>query len=46
MDDENFKIYLYIREKEPLDITEIVRNVLLENNKFSNITAETWIINL
>lgn len=45
-DDENFKIYLYIREKEPLDITEIVRNVLLENNKFSNITAETWIINL
>ncbi|MCT7540212.1 hypothetical protein N5T82_10190 [Aliarcobacter cryaerophilus] len=45
-DDKKFKIYLYIREKEPLDITEIVRNVLCENNNFSNITAETWIINL
>lgn len=45
-DDKKFKIYLYIREKEPLDITEIVRNVLLIPNDFSNITAETWIINL
>lgn len=48
--DENFKLYLYIKneknlENKPLDITDSVR-AILETNQFSNITAETWIISL
>lgn len=43
--DENFRIFLYIKENEPLDITSQVINIL-KQNELKNMTAETWIIEL
>jgi len=49
-EDKNFRLYLYIKNEKnyknkPLDITKSVIEIL-ERNKLSNITAETWIITL
>ncbi len=44
--DEFFKIYLYIKDNAPKDITQLVFRILNENSKFKNIRAETWILNI
>ncbi len=42
----DFRIFIYKRDSTKRDITNLVFNILKQNNNFSNIKAETWILNI